>query len=79
MAEIIADHGLGKRLVRLGLNDTYAHGGSRAYLMNYYGLDAIALVKGIEKLTGESFGITEQDLKAVRVEAVHSTTKAEGL
>ncbi len=79
MAEIIADHGIGKRLVRLGLQDTYAHGGSRAYLMKYYGLDAIALIKGIEKLTGEKFGITEEGLEAVRFEAVHSTTKAEGL
>lgn len=79
MAEIIADHGLGKRLVRLGLKDTYAHGGSRPYLMHYYGLDAIALVRGIEELTGERYGITEEDLEAVRVEAVHSNVKAEGL
>lgn len=79
MAEIIADHGLGKRLVRLGLKDTYAHGGSRPYLMHHYGLDAIALVRGIEALTGARYGITEEDLEAVRVEAVHSNVKAEGL
>jgi len=79
MAEIIADHGLGKRLVRLGLKDTYAHGGSRPYLMHHYGLDAIALVRGIEDLTGERYDITEEDLEAVRVEAVHSNVKAEGL
>lgn len=79
MAEIIADHGLGKRLLRLGLKDTYAHGGSRPYLMNHYGLDAIALVRGIETLTNESFDITEADLDAVRIEAVHSAAKAEGL
>tara|TARA_R110002126_G_scaffold256250_3_gene399301 strand:+ start:367 stop:1371 length:1005 start_codon:yes stop_codon:yes gene_type:complete len=79
VAEIIADNGVGKKLLRLGLKDTYAHGGSRAYLMNYYGLDAIALVKGVEKLIGEQLGITEQDLATTRVEAVHSTVKAEGL
>ncbi len=79
MAEIMADNGVGKKLKRLGLNDTYAHGGSRAYLMRYYGLDALALTQGIEELMGEKLGITEQDLSEARVDAVHSLAKAEGL
>lgn len=79
MAEIMADNGVGKKLLRLGLKDTYAHGGSRAYLMRYYGLDALALVQGVEKLMGQQLGITENDLDASRVEAVHSLVKAEGL
>ncbi|MEP3198097.1 MAG: transketolase C-terminal domain-containing protein [Lentilitoribacter sp.] len=79
VAEIIADNGVGKKLVRLGLKDTYAHGGSRPYLMNFYGLDAIALVKGVERLTGEELNIAEDDLTTARIEAVHSTVKAEGL
>ncbi|MYI70310.1 MAG: transketolase, partial [Boseongicola sp. SB0673_bin_14] len=78
-AEVMADAGAGKRLVRLGLKDTYAHGGSRPYLMRYYGLDALALVKGIESLLGEEFGITEDDLDAARVDDVHSLVKAEAL
>ena len=32
VAERIAERGLGKRLVRVGLRDTYAHGASRPYL-----------------------------------------------
>ncbi len=79
LAEIMADNGVGKRLVRLGLKDTYAHGGSRPYLMKYYGLDATALVRGVEQLMGAEFGITDEDLTAVRVDAVHSTAKAEAL
>ena len=79
VAEIMADNGVGKRLMRLGLKDTYAHGGSRAYLMRYYGLDALALVGGAEQLLGQKFGISEDDLDAVRVDAVHSNAKAEGL
>jgi transketolase len=79
VAETMADAGVGKRLVRLGLRDTYAHGGSRAYLMRYYGLDALALVRGIEDLVGQSFGIGEDDLDAARVDAVHSLVKAEAL
>ncbi|MEL6168571.1 MAG: transketolase C-terminal domain-containing protein [Pseudomonadota bacterium] len=79
VAETMADAGVGKKLVRLGLQDTYAHGGSRPYLMRYYGLDATALVAGIERLTGERFGITDADLAEARVDAVHSLEKAEAL
>lgn len=79
VAETMADAGIGKRLVRLGLRDTYAHGGSRAYLMRHYGLDALALVGGIEDLLGQSFGISEEDLDEARVDAVHSLVKAEAL
>jgi transketolase len=79
VAETIADAGIAKRLIRLGLKDTYAHGGSRPYLMRTYGLDAPALVAAIERLTGENFGITDADLDAVRIDAVHSAAKAEAL
>jgi len=79
MAEIMADNGVGKKLKRLGLKDTYAHGGSRAYLMRYYGLDALALTQGIEDLIGETLNISEQDLAQTRIDAVHSLAKAEGL
>lgn len=79
VAETMADAGVGKRLVRLGLKDTYAHGGSRPYLMRYHGLDALALVRGIESLTGQEFGITEDDLSSARVDDVHSLVKAEAL
>ena len=79
VAEIMADNGVGKKLRRLGLNDTYAHGGSRAYLMRYYGLDALALTQGVEDLMGQKLGITEENLAEARVDAVHSLAKAEGL
>ena len=79
VAETMADAGVGKRLIRLGLKDTYAHGGSRPYLMRYYGLDALALVRGIEDLMGQAFDITEDDLDAVRIDDVHSLVKAEAL
>lgn len=78
-AEIIAEQGVGQRLIRLGLRDTFAHGGSRAYLLRYYGLNALALVRAVEALLGEEFGVSETDLDAVRVEAVHSAAKAEAL
>ncbi|MCY3966981.1 MAG: transketolase, partial [bacterium] len=79
VAEYIATAGIGTQLVRLGLCDTYAHGASKAYLMKYYRLDAVALTQAVEQLLDRSFGISEQDLEAVRLDAVHSAAKAEAL
>jgi transketolase len=79
VAEILAEAGAGKKLIRLGLKDTYAHGASRHYLMREYRIDALAVKEAVEKLLGTTFGITEDDLAAVRLESTHSKAKAEGL
>ena len=79
VAEMMVEHGVSKRLVRLGLQDTYAHGASRAYLMRKYGLDALALVQAVQTLLGRPLRITEDDLQSVRIEAVHSAAKVEAL
>ena len=79
VAETMAENGIGKKLVRIGLRDVFAHGASRPYLMREYGLDALALVRSVEKLLGEPLGIDEKDLQAVRLQAVHSQAKAEAL
>ena len=79
VAEMMAEAGLAKRLVRIGLNDTYAHGGTRPYLMREYGLDAMALVWRIEELTGQSFAISEDDLAEVRFDDFHGEGQQEAL
>lgn len=79
VAEVMAENGVGKKLVRLGLQDVFAHGASRPYLMREYGLDALALVRSVEKLIGSDLHINETDLQAVRLQAVHSAAKAEAL
>ena len=79
VAELIAEQGIGKRLVRIGIKDKYAHGASRHYLMKEYGLDAMALVGAVENLVGKQYGFQEDDLIAVRIEPVHSAAKAEAL
>jgi len=79
LAEKIAEAGLGRKLVRLGIKDVFLHGASKAYLMKEYGLDAIALIAAIEKLLDTSFGIQERDLAAVYLAPVHSAAKAEAL
>ncbi len=78
-AELLAEQGIGKKLFRIGLRDTYAHGASRAYLMKKYQLDAMALVRAVENLTDEKIDLTEQDLAQVRLTPMHSAAKAEAL
>jgi len=79
VAEMIAENGLGKKLVRLGIKDTFLHGASKPYLMREYNLDALALVREVEKMTGSSLNIDENHLAEVRLTAVHSAAKAEAL
>ena len=79
IAEIISKHGLSKKLMKLGLNDTFAHGGSKQYLTKYYGFDAYTLIKSIEKFIGQPLNIEEKDLEKGRIENVHSIYKAEAL
>ena len=79
IAEVMAENGVGKKLSRIGLQDTYAHGASRPYLMRTHGLDAMALVQKVEKMVGENLNITDSDLEAVRLDDVHSDAKAEAL
>jgi len=79
VAEVMADNGVGKKLVRLGLRDKYAHGASRTYLMKKYNLDAAALVGAVEKLMNQRLNISEDDLKAVGVQETFSEAKADAL
>lgn len=78
-AELMAENGIGKKLTRLGLQDKYAHGASREYLMKKYGLDGLALVRAVEAHLGESLGLNEEDLGTVHLTEVHSAAKAEAL
>jgi len=79
VAEVMAEAGIAKKLVRIGLKDTYAHGGSRHYLMRYYGLDALALVEKVEELLGEQLDISEEELAEVPLETYRGTSKADAL
>ena len=77
VAEILAEEGMGKKLIRLGLQDTFAHGASRAYLMKKYQFDAQAVISAAEQLMHTSFGITEVNLQAIQLDEPHA--KAEDL
>ncbi len=68
VSDVIAEHGIGKKLIKVGIPDTYTHGASKMYLMKKYGLDAMTLIRAVETLTQKSFGIQEENLEEVRFE-----------
>lgn len=68
VADVICENGLGTKLAKVGIKDTYTHGASKMYLMKKYGLDAMTLVKAVEDITGKTFDIKEEDLEQVRFE-----------
>jgi transketolase len=61
-ANLIAKHG-GRRLVKLGLKDTYAHGATLPYLLRKYEMDARALTNAVEGLMGQTFDIGDSELE----------------
>ncbi len=79
ISELISKYGLSKKLIKLGLNDTFAHGGSKQYLAKYYGFDAYSLINSIEDFIGQKLNINEKDIESARIENVHSLSKAEAL
>ncbi len=79
VAEAMAERGMPKKLVRIGLRDTFSHGASKQYLLKEHGMDAMALVREVEKMTGRTFGISEDELAQAHIAAVHSAAKAEAL
>jgi len=79
VAELMAENAIGKPLIRIGLNDTYAHGASQKYLLNHYELDAMALIKKIEVLLDKDFNISAEEIPSAREISVHSNAKVEAL
>jgi transketolase len=79
IAEKMAEEGIGKKLTRIGLKDTFVHGASKKYLMKESGIDAIALINEVERVLGTKFDIKESDLEEAFVAAVHSDAKPEAL
>jgi transketolase len=79
VAELMAENGISTPLTRLGLNDMYAHGASKNYLMKEYALDAMSLVRTAQNVLGKDLNIAETDLATARIDAVHSAAKAEAL
>ncbi|MCI2058461.1 MAG: transketolase [Oscillibacter sp.] len=68
VADVMAENGIGKRLIKVGLQDTYAHGASKMYLLKKYHMDAMTLIEGVEQLMDRKLDIAEHDLEDIRFE-----------
>ncbi len=79
IAEKMAEAGIAKKLIRIGLRDTFSHGASKQYLLKEHRMDALSLVGEVEAMVGRKFDITEEELTKAYITAVHSVAKAEAL
>jgi transketolase len=79
ISEKMAEQGLNKKILRMGINDTFLHGAGKHYLMKEYNLDAMSLIRQIEKMTDCRYNIQEKNLEAVRIIPTHSDAKEEAL
>ena len=75
VADMIAEYGLGVKLTKIGIPDTYAQGASKDYLMNKFGLNTKGIVKVIEKILGKDLHVTEEDIAKLTIEPVKEIIK----
>ncbi len=79
VAERLAEAGVGRPLVRLGLQDTFANGASRPWLMRRYGLDAAAVFGAAAQLAGQDLVAEPGELDPPDPSAASAAQAAEGL
>jgi transketolase len=77
VAELIAEGGLGTRLIRVGIRDTFTHGGNRDYLFEYYGIAERHLATAVEKGLGRPIFGTASTFESKTQQ--HNEAVAEGL
>jgi transketolase len=77
ISEKMVEYGINKRLINLGINDTFSHGASKQYLMREHKIDALSLIKAVENILGSKLNIKEEDLQQIRIEPVNTQAKAE--
>lgn len=61
-AEVVAENGIGKKIIRIGIPGCYAHGASRQYLQAEYKMDSKALIGAIGMLCHKNIAVTEQNM-----------------
>jgi transketolase len=57
ICELVVDRGLARRVVRLGLQDSYGGPGSLHYLLTQHGIDAQSIIRAAEGALGLAPGI----------------------
>lgn len=78
VAEHIAEAGLGRPLRRVGIRDSFTHGGDCDYLLDYYGLSAQHVLAAIAELAGFDLGERSPQTSDATGSA-HRAEVAEGL
>ena len=79
VADMISTEGIGRRLIKIGLNDRYLQGASAPYLIKNYGMGAEAMIAAVESLSGEELGITSDQLAAFEVSDFVGESQLEAL
>lgn len=80
VAETIAEGGFGAHLHRIGIADTFTHGGSKDYLFQYYGLSAVNVARSAAAHAGHPIdGLATQHDAAVARSYQLNADVAEGL
>ena len=62
VADLIAEHGLGKRLVKISTGDRYLQGANQPFLMENYGIGASALINTVEALTDRNLDLSKDQI-----------------
>lgn len=68
VSDMIAENGLGVKLYKLGINDQFAHGASKEYLMRKFKIDAMGLIEKVEEIKGKKFNISEKEINTFTVQ-----------
>jgi transketolase len=78
VSDLISERNLGRRLVKVGIRDTFTHGGSQPYLFEEYGIGGAAVIDAIEDLTGQPLDVDRDALRDPTVNPLRASV-AEGL
>jgi transketolase len=78
VAETLAEGGHRAKLRRVGIHDTFTHGGTRDYLFEYYSIDVEAVIDAAEDLLGRPL-LERSDRSAASQSQQHNAAVAEGL
>ncbi len=68
VAEVMAENAIARPLRKIGLQDTYAHGASKMFLLNHYDMGTMRLVEEVESLMSSHLNIAEDDIEKIRFE-----------
>lgn len=67
IAEKMVEYNINKKLIKLGINDTFSHGASLKYLMKEHKIDFTAIIESAEKLLNTKFNIKEEDFNNSKI------------